>query len=718
MNGWKLLNRLTAFPILAAGLVLLTTAQPARAEEGASSWVRGEAAAVRLVAAATGTAGLETIRLGLEFDLEPGWKTYWRSPGDAGLPPRLQWMRRDNLAEAVMRWPAPKRFTLFGIDTFGYTDHVVFPIDARLVRPGEALRLEARVEYLVCEEVCIPGTADLALALPAGPAEPSDFANLIDRYRARIPGDGAAAGLGFERAVLIGDSERPVLAAAFSAATPFAAPDLLIEGPEGVVFGPPEFAFDAGKYRLQVRVPVEDAAGLGAPPDIAGQELRLTLIDGERAMEIRASPQLGVLPGLASPTAGGLLVVLALALLGGLILNLMPCVLPVLSIKLLGVIELGGAGRGTVRLSFLATSAGILASFLVLAAAATAGKAAGLAVGWGIQFQQPAFLVAMVLILTLFACNLWGLFDIALPSALADAAVRGGTRRGRAYRGSFLTGAFVTLLATPCSAPFLGTAVGFALSREAGEIFAVFTALGLGLALPYLLVAAFPVLATALPRPGKWMITLKRVLSVALAAAAVWLLSVLATQVSVPAALIVGGLMVLLAAVFVVRRRTEGGKRLVPAAVAAVALTAFATPAVLPVAEVAPSVGVRTARILWQPFDQAAISRLVAEGKTVLVDVTADWCITCQVNKALVLRDERVWRVLNGPDFVAMKADWTRPDDEIAAYLASFGRYGIPFDVVYGPDRPQGVVLPELLSRGAVFAAVDAAGGADALAVR
>src|SRR5690606_10328334 len=273
---------------------------------------------------------------------------------------------------------------------------------------------------------------------------------------------------------------------------------------------------------------------------LLGRSATLTVVDGLRGLErdVTLEPLVDAASPVAAPVeaagAGdfaGLLPILALALLGGLILNLMPCVLPVLSIKLLAAVGHGGRESGAVRLSFLASAAGILTSFLLLAGAAIAVKSAGLTVGWGIQFQQPLFLAAMALLVTLFALNLFGLFEITLPGWLGAAAQGPGSGpAGHSVAGHFLTGAFATLLATPCSAPFLGTAVGFALSRGAVEILAVFAALGLGLAAPYLLVAAAPALATRLPRPGPWMITLRRLLGIALAATAIWLLSVLAAQ--------------------------------------------------------------------------------------------------------------------------------------------------------------------------------------------
>jgi suppressor for copper-sensitivity B len=387
----------------------------------------------------------------------------------------------------------------------------------------------------------------------------------------------------------------------------------------------------------------------------------------------------------------------------------MPCVLPVLSLKLLGVVGHGGGEARAVRASFLASAAGVIFAFLVLAGGLAGVKAAGVAVGWGIQFQQPLFLAAMLLLLTLFACNLWGWYEIRLPGWLGDLAARGsGAGHGhQGMAGHFATGAFATLLATPCSAPFLGTAVGFALAGTMTDLFAVFAALGVGLALPYLLVAAVPGIATALPRPGRWMVTLRQVLGLALAATALWLLTVLAAQVGSWAAILAGLLLAAIGGGLWLRRR--GGRVVRPARIAVI----VAGLALILLVGTPPEMAtVRAPQDrAWAAFDAAAIAGLVGEGRTVFVDVTADWCITCQVNKKLVLDDPEIAARLGGAGIVAMQADWTRPDDGIARYLASFGRYGIPFNAVYGPGAPQGVVLPELLSRDAVLAALAEAAG-------
>jgi suppressor for copper-sensitivity B len=702
------------------------------ARESSSEWQAGPKARARLIAAIRAVGELATLPVGLEVELEPGWKTYWRSPGDAGVPPGVDWTGSTNVDTPRLHWPAPERFDFFGIETFGYHDRVVFPIDVAVSEPGKPVELRARADLLVCDDICIPHTLNLALDLAAGPPAASPEANLISRFRSLVPGDGARAGLSLEAVQAGAVAPVTTLSVAVRSVEPFDKPDVIVEGPRNIVFSPPAVERSGDGTAVTLRIAARDAYDDGKPVDLADVPLTLTVVDGMRTMEARVAPARGA----SGPSAGigdlpatsfsaSLPAILVLALLGGLILNLMPCVLPVLAIKLLAVVGHGGGERARVRRGFLASTAGIVAAFLLLAGLAVGLKHAGLAVGWGIQFQQPLFVVAMVVILTLFACNLWGWFEIRLPGAVATAAAGAGgdAGGGRAtLTGSFLQGAFATLLATPCSAPFLGTAVGFALSRGSGEIVAVFATLGVGMALPFLAVAAFPAMATRLPRPGRWMIWLKRGLAIALIATAVWLLSVLAVQESVASAAAVGLLMALAALVLALRHgtgRTFG--RAAPALVAVAALLAFAAPAIVDGA----GFDARDRRSTetdpksrWQAFDRAAIAPLVASGKTVFVDVTADWCITCQVNKRRVLDADRIADVLNDDRIVRMRADWTSPDPAIADFLASYGLYGIPFDVVYGPTSPAGVTLPELLTESAVLEALAEADRSHAIAAR
>ncbi|PPR70369.1 MAG: Thiol:disulfide interchange protein DsbD [Alphaproteobacteria bacterium MarineAlpha3_Bin2] len=709
----------TGRPVLAALLVgvLLSlgfgSAKAAGEGSAASAWHQTDQSALRLIAATETTGDADTLILGLHFKLKPGWKIYWRSPGDAGFPPQPEWKGSENLKHAVIHWPAPERFSVIGLETLGYKKEVVFPLTVTRADPSRPLRMSGIVRYLTCDDICIPYDAEVALTLPRGPAEetarPSPFAHLISRYQSQVPVGDNRHGLRIETAETWGTGKDVMLRVKASATMPFQAPDLFPEGPPELTFSKPTVRLGPDRRTATLEIKVFGAKYLPGPDkSLAGKTLTVTLVDGNRGAEKRldviAGDGRGLNPGASTPIA----LILLFALLGGLILNLMPCVLPVLSIKLLGVVGHGGGERRLVRLSFLASAAGILFAFMVLAAALIILKTAGMTVGWGIQFQQPWFLVAMTLLVTAFACNLWGFFEVRLPGWVADMGEHAGHAHG--LGGHFLQGAFATLLATPCSAPFLGTAIGFALARGGVEISAVFAALGIGLSLPYLTVATFPGLATRLPKPGPWMVTMKRVLGFALAATGVWLLSVLAISIGLKAAVGVGVLAAAAAGLLYLGHIVpDGAGRRAPLWMAVAAVAAFMVPGWLGDASGGAknfketTQGTGSLDRLWTPFDEAAIAKLVSEGHTVFVDVTAEWCLTCQINKAFVLNKKNVLAAFQGEKVVVMKADWTRPDPMISDFLARHQRYGIPFDVVYGPGAPTGIVLPELLSQDTVL---------------
>lgn len=670
----------------------------------ATDWDVTDHTQVRLVAATDAVGTDKHLRMGLHFRLKKGWKVYWRSPGDAGYPPRPKWEGSRNLAHMAVHWPAPVRFSVLGLETLGYKGEVLYPLTVTLAEPGKPLHVSAAIDFLACNDICIPYRTDLLLDLPAGVAGVAAEAHDINRYMSTVPGNGDtdAAAMGFTLGTpeAISANGKTVLQVTASSHAPFVTPDMYPEGHADLRFGKPAVRLSSDRKTALLEVPV---SGIKYLPNktVIGEAVTLTITDQGRAAEFSRTvvPATGTIAFDDGSIGPSLLTILGLAILGGLILNLMPCVLPVLSIKLLSVIKHGDSDPRTVRLSFLASAAGILTAFLVLAGTLVALKSGGALVGWGIQFQQPWFLIVMTAVVSLFAFNLWGLFEVNLPSSVYDLGEKSAHVHG--LGGHFLAGAFATVLATPCSAPFLGTAVGFALARGPGEIFSVFAALGVGLALPYLLVAAQPGLARLMPKPGAWMVTLKKILGGALALTALWLLSVLATTIGDLGAVLVGGLMAFGGALLW-RGHRKGAVGWIGFTL--VTVVALALPRILPAPT--PSQEPAALKGIWHPFDTANIPALVAEGKIVFVDVTADWCITCQVNKAAVLGQDDVATSLRAQGVIAVQADWTRPNDSIARYLASFGRYGIPFNVVYGPGAPQGIVLPELLSPGSVLEAL------------
>lgn len=676
---------------------------PDKLETGASAWSVGPFAAIRLVSGVASVDDSKSLPLGLQFRLQPGWKIYWRSPGDAGVPPLLNWAGSQNIdpASADILWPAPERFDAFGLTTAGYGGEVTLPMQARAIDADQPAELHLNVQYLVCSTICVPGEGDLALSVPKGKtAAATSHQSEIDRYLARVPArDSAVIELQKVTAESSTEDEGGILRATFRHADQkFTKPDLFIEGPSGAIFGVPAVELQDESRAAVFSVPFNARRGVG----ILQTPLTFTVVDQTSFGEFSREPVI-VQP---APSLKQWARIVFLALMGGLILNLMPCVLPVLALKFLAITEHRDKSINQVRKGFLASAAGIIAAFLALAVGVLALKAVGVFVGWGIQFQQPVFLTAMAFILTLFAANMFGFYEITLPSGLAT---RIGADRGNGLRGQFWTGAFAALLATPCSAPFLGTAVGFALSRGAAETGVVFLALGVGLAIPYLLIAAVPRLVKVMPRPGKWMVQLRRFLGILLLGSAMWLLSIIAAQASLQLAVAIGALFALSLLILSLRRWLPLSRLGQKAGimVAALGLVALLSPVYGNFEKTERQILTRP----WQSFAPLTIAQRIGEGKVVFVNVTADWCITCKANEIAALRRENIIALLSTPSLIAMRADWTRPDPGIAKYLASFSRYGIPFDVVYGPAAPQGIVLPEILTEEDISTAVAKARG-------
>lgn len=712
-------KNMSAFGALLLGLGVLYGAP---ALSASSSWNKTDHTEVRLISASDTIGGIRQVTLGLQFKLEKNWKVYWRSAGDAGYPPSIDWAGSSNFDSAIMQWPLPERFSILGFETLGYKKEVIFPITINIQNPGEDLLIKANVDYLACAELCIPYETDLELFIPKGSinqsAKASTEAHLISRHYARVPKSGQSAGMEIQSVEIKSNGDNGVLVVSATSRSDFTKPDLYVEGPDGLSFAKPLSWLDNTNKLAVLEVPLSGLKFLKKP--ITNTELTLTLSNtnndgGTSGAEFKLTPTLvspetlaiSDLAGSSIKSGPSMIVILGFALLGGLILNLMPCVLPVLSIKLMGAISHGGGDKKIVRYSFMASAAGIIFSFLLLAGALVALKSAGAAVGWGIQFQQPWFLIAMALVITVFAANMWGFFEIHLPGSISEIGADLTHQHG--LGGHFLTGAFATLLATPCSAPFLGTAVGFALARAPVDIFLVFSALGIGLAAPYISLAIWPGLATKMPRPGRWMVNLRKIMGFALAITAIWLVSILGVQVNPMTAWMVGAILALVVGVFWLHHRM--GRRF--GRLDLVAVGVLATLALL-----APDTtgengnaggDLRALDGIWQPFNENAIPILVSNGKTVFVDVTAKWCLTCQINKAISLSQGEALARLKASDVVAMQADWTKPSDKISNYLASFGRYGIPFNAVYGPNAPGGIALPELLSQQIVIDALDKA---------
>lgn len=672
---------------------------PLQAGAVSSNWQRDGSVDIRMISSLEGVGLKKVIPLGLEVRMEPGWHTYWRSPGATGLPPQIDWTKsltdKGNLRKATLLFPAPKRFNDQGMDAIGYQSRVIFPIDAEVRQPGQPLVIDATVNLLACSTLCVPKTFNIQMIVPHDSAIEGPEADILNPARTLVPvQDEDAAGLSVKSITSTSTS----LSFHIVGKTTLTSPDIFIESQPEIPFSAPEWKPDVGLLGATLTVkPLDPKQDLLA---LANTPLTLTVIDGNRSLETSAS-----LPGLPSDDNPLLSfqTALLLAILGGFLLNLMPCVLPVLSLKILSFIGHGGSEAKAVRRSFLVTAAGIMFSFMVLALMTLALKDLGMTLGWGVQFQQPAFLIFLIFLLTVFAANMWGLFEVNLPAFLANKL----SDHHPKMAGDFATGALATLLATPCTAPFMGTAVGFALaSGTSQQIFAIFLALGFGMIIPYFSIAIFPEVAIFLPKPGAWMVKLRFVLGLALAATAGWLLWVLSAHLMPVYAVTVCICMIGIAALLGIRNAGLAPKivkfGLIGLSVIAISLALGGAPPPDPEGKIA-------SNKLWQPFDQTSIPIQVAAGHTVFVDITADWCLTCKANKKFVLSTEEVSQRIFNSDVIAMQGDWTTPDEQITNFLHKYRRYGIPFNIVYGPGAPQGITLPEILTKEVVINALDKA---------
>lgn len=614
----------------------------------------------------------------LRVQLAEGWKTYWKSPGEGGIAPAIAWQ---GTPRVTWHWPTPTRFEVAGLPAQGYPGDVTFPLT--VTSPGE---LGGTLRLPTCSNVCV--LTDFPFTLDEGGPTDADFERRYAQALSQVPRplpETVQVQSGYRPGELQVEATRP---------GGWQRPALFVDTVKGALFGAPRFTLEGD--RLIAVLPVEDEWGKGAP-DLQGQPLPLVLVNDGQGWQLDSRPGPPLSEAPAPPLSLWSLLLLALA--GGLILNLMPCVLPVLALKI-GSLTRHSEDHRAVRAGFVASSLGILVSFWLLALMSTALRLTGAALGWGIQFQSPWFIAIMVLVTGLFTANLLGLFELRLPSALAT---RLGVAGGQGRLGHFLQGMFATLLATPCSAPFLGTAVAFALAAPLPQLWLVFTTLGLGMALPWLLPALSPAMARLLPRPGPWLNWLRPLLGIMMLGSSLWLVSLLEHHLPNYLVLALGALLLLLPCAALARVSRRHG------VLALLALVLMLPPALAALRGA--SATVRTDAVTWQPLSEAAIQAALGDGKRVFVDVTADWCITCKANKFNVLLDPAVQAALAADDVVALRGDWSTPSDTISAFLKRRGVAAIPFNQIYGPGLPRGKVLPPLLDTPSTLAALTEARG-------
>ena len=726
------LVRFVTLPLLSLLLSLGTLATATRAH--AASTASGPHVRVDLLLEHTAIAPGQASSAALRFQLEEGWHIYWQNPGDSGEAPRVAFTLPDGIHAGTLLFPVPHRVPTGPLVNYGYEGAATLLSE---LRAGEgategSFPVRAEVKWLVCSEVCIPGKAQLDATLAVQRETEPDAASapVFTAARAALPrpapsGLRLTAELDAQSFLLTALTELRPQQASF-----FPLDGDLVDNPSTQTLTPTGAGFtlrvlrseqlldDKGVTRLRGLLVLSPLAA-GEPPgylvDVPVFVTATPKAPAAPGATIRSAdapaPARAVVPAAPAPAAPlSLGSVLLLALLGGALLNLMPCVFPVLSIKALGLIQLGAAERRHTARHALAYSAGILVSFWALAGTLIVLRLLGQQLGWGFQLQSPRFLVALAALLFLLGLNLLGIFEIGIGLTGVGQSV---TSRG-GYAGSFGTGVLATVLATPCTAPFMGTAIGFAMSQPPASSLLTFTALGLGLALPYLLLIAAPGLLRFLPRPGAWMDTFKQLMGFMLLGTVVWLSFVLGVQAGPEGVTaLLAGLLVIGIGAWVLHRFGER-RAATPLAVILMLVGALG-PGWLArtqdgVAAAAPGPGAATAGddLAWEPFSPERVAQYRRAGKPVFIDFTAAWCVSCKVNERFVLRTQEVRERFKSLGVIPIKADWTSSDPAITQALAALGRSGVPCYVLYGRDpAAPGLTLPEVLSTGIVLRALD-----------
>ncbi|MBV9570275.1 MAG: thioredoxin family protein [Alphaproteobacteria bacterium] len=680
------------FVLAIFGLLLCTAA--AEAQVDSAPKVRA-----RVIAETGEIAPGGTVAIALEQNIRRGWHTYWRNPGEAGLPTEIHWSLPPGWRAGAIEWPYPERLPVGPLMNYGYAGkvwlltNVTAPRDAR---PGNVFSLKATGSWLVCKEVCIPEDQPLTLSLTVSAAPSPPYATVREQFaeaRAKIPTPSPWPVTFDLRDSLDLFIASPALAKSQlkqAAYFPFAA---------GAItdFAPQLFSETSGGVMLHLQPAKKARIG----KTLSGVVV-LTSSDGSvQAMTVNAKP--GVVPTAQTSADGGVSLPLAIlfALLGGAILNLMPCVLPILAMKALAIANHAHGDRAHATREGLAYGAGAVLSFLALGSAIALLRAGGNAIGWGFQLQNPMAVAAFALLIFMVGLNLSGVFEV--PGVGAGESF---TRRGGSV-GAFFTGVLAVAVAAPCTAPFMAAALGYALTQSIVVSLLVFLALGIGFAAPFVLIGISPALTRWLPKPGTWMIRFRQLLAFPMYATALWLLWVLGFETDQARTVGLLGLALLVAFGLWVFGNAQGAQRWRGLRWAGLLLVVLAFTALF----VAPGGNTQTRSLASgstpaERYSAARLSSLRAQHRAVFVDATAAWCITCLVNDKVAFSDSAVQSAFARRRIVYLVADWTNRDPEITALLQAHGRSGVPLYLYFAPDASEPAVLPQVLTPGEVLGAV------------
>jgi len=577
------------------------------------------------------------ILLGLKVKLKPHWKIYWRNPGDAGLPPEINWGKTNNIKSIDLLFPSPKKFNFYDIETFGYEKEVIFPLDVNVIDQNKIISGILEFDAQVCSDICVPINHKFNLYnLNQKNKNLLKLKEIID-YKSRVP----KLIKNEDFRIISSHIQNQKLKLIFDNNINIKPNDIIIEDVNGKVFN--KIAFSINDKKLDLTFDINEIK-----KDLK-KKFKITFIEDKLSYEKLVFTPINLKNNIISnhkkiiPLFG--FEIIFIAFLGGFILNFMPCVLPVLSLKMIQLVNYRTKNKAEFRKKIFFNILGILTTFILLSIGTYFVKEAGNLVGWGMQFQNPFFLIFMIFITSFFALNLLGMFQFFLPPKILTLL----SFKGEGFLGDYTTGMFLTFLATPCTAPFVGTAIGFALSGNTLQIFSILLIMGFGFSFPLILISLFPRMIAFIPKPGNWLITFKKIMAFFLFLTAIWLSNILLNILSNNKSF----------------QNYDQNKMTVN----------------------------------WDiDKDKSLPNDLVKQGKIVFVDVTADWCLTCKVNKTFVLETKKIKELFKKNNVIILRLDWTKPNENIKKFLKDKGRYGIPFNEIYTPKITAGKIFPELLS--------------------
>jgi len=641
-----------------------------------SDWSVSETSKLRLISPYSQNDS-NNIVIGLEYQMEQGWKTYWKSPGDGGFAQTISWDNSTNVKNVNILWPTPIEFEILGLTSVGYQNDVIFPLEIELENKLKNTFLNLHVNFLICKEVCIPGDATLFLEIPSGEKKLTDNYFNLEKALSLLPEEDFNSSYIKEiNLKTFSDDKKSTFQLQFKSDKVFYNPQIFLHSPFGLPVVKNSISYSNDNKRITTDFNFDKNL-------ISENKFSLEIIikdknhNFKQVLDVQMQNQ-----SLNLETNRTYFYYILISLIAGLILNVMPCVFPVLSIKLMSVFS---SEKHNTSVSFITTALGIITSFVLLGLIFLFLQYFNMSIAWGMQFQNPYFLIFITLVIFLFMMNMFGQFEIILPSQLNNLSFLDNSNNK--YLKDFFNGFFATLMATPCSAPFVGTAITAAFTQSYAIGISIFLFMGIGMSLPYLLIASFPKLIKFLPKPGKWMVYVKYILGLLLLATVLWLLNILSNFFNTYFLT----LLIIFFLVLSYRQKISFQRN------AVTILVLFSIFSLSSLKAFQQNIIIDNEKD-WLNFFDIEVDQLINNKQLVFLDITADWCATCQFNKLNVLNSESVIKLLKDNKVTLVRADWTRPNKNINIFLEKYDRFGIPFNAFFSNNFPEGLLLSELLS--------------------